>query len=157
MILYWSLHAKLAKDSEKSVRQELAKRHDVSVEILQELAKDKEFIVYEQVARNPMIDEEIIEQSLQSLSKIFHIGIQELKEELLVAKVINWPHDPFALGAYSYPTPETPAAVAELLTPVDNKLFFAGEALSPGDITGTVEAALVSGQRAANAILLIQK
>jgi hypothetical protein len=55
-----SFHAKLAKDSEKQVRREFAKRHDVSLDILKDLAQDKDFFVYEQVALNPTINEEII-------------------------------------------------------------------------------------------------
>jgi monoamine oxidase len=102
-------------------------------------------------------EDSVAEQALQSLSNIFHIEREELQRELVIVKVINWPSDRYALGAYSYPTPETPAAVKELLTSADNKLFFAGEALSPGDIAGTVEAALMSGQRAATDIVTFKK
>lgn len=98
-------------------------------------------------------DGEIIELSLQSLSNTFRISIEELKRKLILSKVLNWPDDPHALCAYSYPTPETASAVKELLKPIDKKLLFAGEALSPGNIAGTVEAALISGKQAAKNIL----
>jgi len=51
---------------------------------------------------------------------------------------------------YSYETPESEEAINELSAPVDNKLYFAGEAISHEGITSTVEAALHSGQTAAH-------
>jgi len=98
-------------------------------------------------------DEEIIDIALKSLSNIFKISIDELKKELVIAKVFNWQRDPHALGAYTYPTPETDEAVKKLLKPVGNKIFFAGEAVAESDIGGTVEAALASGQKAAELLL----
>ena len=52
-------------------------------------------------------DTELIEKALASLSNIFKISIDELKRELVISKVANWPKDPFARGAYSYSTPES--------------------------------------------------
>lgn len=98
-------------------------------------------------------DEELIELGLQSLSNIFKISLDELKGGLLASRACNWPKDPYAKGAYSYATPETPAAIEELLQPVAGKLFFAGEALSREGIGGTVEAALATGEEAAEIIL----
>jgi monoamine oxidase len=96
---------------------------------------------------------EILGRALQSLSNIFKVGLDELRGELLVFRVIDWAADPFARGAYSYPTPESDAAIEELLKPVDGKLFFAGEGLYRGEAAGTVEAALSSGKAAAERIL----
>jgi monoamine oxidase len=96
---------------------------------------------------------EILERALQSLFNIFKFGVDELRGELLVSRVIIWSADPFARGAYSYATPQSEAAIEELLKPVDAKLFFAGEGVYQGDATGTVEAALSSGQAAAERIL----
>ena len=98
-------------------------------------------------------ERELIDLALTSLSNIFKISVDELKKELPIAKAINWGVDPYSQGAYSYSTPESDAAIEELMRPVDNKLFFAGEAISHGDINGTVEAALVSGKSAAEKIL----
>jgi monoamine oxidase len=98
-------------------------------------------------------DAEIIELALLSLANIFKVSLENLRGEMLVARVINWTADPFARGAYSYPTPESDAAVEELLQPVEGRLFFAGEGLYRGEATGTVEAALSSGQAAAARIL----
>jgi monoamine oxidase len=98
-------------------------------------------------------DAEIIELALASLANIFKVSLENLRAEMRVARVINWSIDPFARGAYSYPTPQSDAAVEELLQPVDGKLFFAGEGVYRGEATGTVEAALSSGKAAAARIL----
>jgi monoamine oxidase len=96
---------------------------------------------------------ELLDRALTSLSNIFKIGMETLRDKLLVARVIDWSADPFTRGAYSYPTPESEAAVDILLEPVAGKLFFAGEALYKGEATGTVEAALSTGNAAAERML----
>jgi monoamine oxidase len=98
-------------------------------------------------------DEDIVALALHSLSNIFKISVEELQSELVASKVVNWPKDQFALGAYSYSTPESEEAVEELSKPIDNKLYFAGEAIGEGGVGGTVEAALASGQSAAQKIV----
>ena len=95
--------------------------------------------------------------ALTSLSHIFNVSESDLRHELVASKVLKWGADPFARGAYSYYTPETPAAIRTLLEPVAGRLFFAGEALYAGEtsgvVGGTVEAALASGLASAKAIL----
>ncbi|WP_166787062.1 MULTISPECIES: flavin monoamine oxidase family protein [Cryobacterium] len=65
----------------------------------------------------------------------------------------SWSADPFARGSFSFPavgaTPEQRAALSE---PVDDRLFFAGEATST-DAFGTVQGARDSGERAARDVL----
>ncbi len=97
--------------------------------------------------------EAIIDLGLISLAAIFNIKKEVLQEKVVTVNVANWITDPLALGAYSYATPETAAAVAELRKPVDNKLFFAGEALDLGHGASTVDGALASGKQTAEAIL----
>jgi monoamine oxidase len=67
--------------------------------------------------------------------------------------VYNWSADPFTRGSYSYSTPQTADARKIMIEPVQNMLFFAGEALYEGPEMGTVEAALTSGMKAANQII----
>jgi monoamine oxidase len=99
-------------------------------------------------------DEEILGLALQSLSAMFKVSLEELGNELIHSKIIKWSKDPFARGAYSYSTPQTALALRELLEPVDNKLFLAGEAICDDMSVGaTVEAALQSGLRAAKLAL----
>lgn len=100
-------------------------------------------------------DEEILEKALASLSKIFTIGTEELRGILVNYKIMNWPADPYAKGVYSYTTPWSKDAITELRQPVENKLYFAGEALTLGHDVGTAEAALASGLATANKILEI--
>ena len=96
---------------------------------------------------------ELIGLALQSLSNIFDISHKELTRELLLAKAVNWSIDPYALGAYSYTTPESAQAIKILATPIDNKLYFAGEALNNNGLIATVEAALQSGLETAKKVL----
>jgi monoamine oxidase len=64
----------------------------------------------------------------------------------------RWHDDPFARGAYTYPaTEDADALVAALATPVEGRLFFAGEA-TDADNYSFVHGAYASGIRAANEI-----
>lgn len=97
---------------------------------------------------------ELVDLGLESLSKIFHVSIAELRAQLLVYRVDDWSQDPYSLGAYSYEKVGEAPFRKVLHTPVDNTLFFAGEALYEGEHTpGTVEAALATGRKAARAII----
>ncbi|HEX8676130.1 MAG TPA: NAD(P)/FAD-dependent oxidoreductase, partial [Segetibacter sp.] len=98
-------------------------------------------------------DEVIIGQSLYSLSNIFNIDINALTARLKFGKVFNWANDAYTLGSYSYSTGESKSARKILSEPIENTLFFAGEALYEGTETGTVEAALTNGLQVASAIL----
>lgn len=65
------------------------------------------------------------------------------------AVLTRWRADPFARGSYSYlPVGATPDDRSALAEPVDDVLFFAGEATSL-EHPSTVHGALTSGQRAA--------
>jgi monoamine oxidase len=97
-------------------------------------------------------EEDIFEKALQSLASIFDKPVDELRAAVVESYVFNWVNDPYSLCAYSYAMPETPAARKLLCTPVDNTLFFAGEALYDGESPGTVEAALESGKEVAGKV-----
>lgn len=102
-------------------------------------------------------DTELLDLGLDSLAYIFSISRGELHKRLSSWKVANWSADPFSKGAYSYATVNDAKAIETLLKPVDNTLFFAGEALGTGSNKSTVEAALSSGINAAAALLDILK
>ncbi|HTW37949.1 MAG TPA: NAD(P)/FAD-dependent oxidoreductase [Steroidobacteraceae bacterium] len=93
----------------------------------------------------------VIDAALTSLRGIFSEEVQ-LNEELSAAYFHDWHADPYSRGAYSYVTVGGRGAPEALAQPLENKLFFAGEAASPAGI-GTVEAALQSGRRAALEII----
>lgn len=63
--------------------------------------------------------------------------------------VHDWSRDPFALGAYSYVRVGGMGARAVLGMPVEQTLFFAGEATALGGQGGTVNGAIATGERAA--------
>jgi monoamine oxidase len=65
----------------------------------------------------------------------------------------NWHRDPFFRGAYSYTPVNTIQARDTLATPVDDTLFFAGEATETNGHSATVHGAIASGLRAALQIL----
>jgi len=67
----------------------------------------------------------------------------------------DWERDPFARGAYSYVLVGGERAHAALATPIDDVLWFAGEATASAGEGGTVAGALESGLRAAREILAL--
>jgi len=64
----------------------------------------------------------------------------------------DWRSDPFSRGAYTYPRVGGTAAQRTLGRPVENTLFFAGEATDL-EQTATVAGAIASGRRAARELL----
>lgn len=98
-------------------------------------------------------DEEILKQSLQSLSNIFNRKPEELKEKLLSYKIMNWTAEPFTRGSYAYDTVATAESRKVLNMPIENTLYFAGEYLYEGAAMGTVEAALTSGETVAKKMI----
>jgi monoamine oxidase len=97
--------------------------------------------------------ETILQLAMASLARLLGTSPTALQAQLCACYVRNWGTEPYAYGAYSYPTVGAPAARATLATPVANTLFFAGEGVHDGLASGTVEAALLSGQAAAQAML----
>jgi monoamine oxidase len=65
----------------------------------------------------------------------------------------DWQSDPFSRGAYSYGKVGSDGAQQALGSPVENVLFFAGEATDVSGHNGTVHGAIASGYRAAEEIL----
>jgi monoamine oxidase len=64
----------------------------------------------------------------------------------------SWRSDPFARGSYSYALPGKADGRAVLAAPVDERLFFAGEACSRHDFS-TAHGALLTGLAAADTVL----
>ena len=67
--------------------------------------------------------------------------------------VRDWVGDPWALGSYSYTRPGGLAQRAVLATPIEDSLFFAGEATEPAPHYQTVHGAYNSGRRTAREVL----
>ena len=98
-------------------------------------------------------EQEIIQHSLVSLCAILQVDEQYLRQQLVSGKVFNWVADPFTRGAYAFSTTGTKEARKILMQPVDDTLFFAGDAFYDGTEMGTVEAALISGSRVADEVV----
>ena len=91
-------------------------------------------------------EEELLQTALHSLSSIFRMPPSMLREELVHHKIICWQNHHFVKGGYSYSTLASEQARKILSTPVNDMIFFAGEAITESDSTGTVESALQSGK-----------
>jgi len=97
-------------------------------------------------------DNALYDRALSSLSYIFDCAPEQVKQHIKQFYIADWVQDTYAHGAYAYSTTTTPAARKLLMTPIENTLYFAGEAIYEGPAMGTVEAALASGRSIANVI-----
>ncbi|MDN5284119.1 MAG: puo 1 [Mucilaginibacter sp.] len=104
-------------------------------------------------AKKDFSEDEILMQALQSISNIFKLGIDDLKQGLRYGQVVNWTTLPFTRGSYAYDKVNSPAARKILNNPVNSTVFFAGEYLYDGPAMGTVEAAFTSGKYVAERML----
>ncbi len=95
----------------------------------------------------------VVDRCLQILSKLLNIGIDQITALLGAAYFHDWQNDPFFRGAYSYGAVGADGAQEALGRPVENTLFFAGEATDTTGHNGTVHGAIASGRRAAKEIL----
>ena len=93
---------------------------------------------------------EIVAIALTDLARALGTSRARLEAGVRGAWLHDWQHDPFSRGAYSYPEVGGAHAGRALARPVENTLFFAGEATSSA--WGTVEGALESGRRAARQV-----
>ncbi|MEZ4640019.1 MAG: FAD-dependent oxidoreductase [Caldilineaceae bacterium] len=94
-------------------------------------------------------DAEIVDDAMQTLRAIFGDDIPDPED----VQITRWAADPFALGSYSFNAlGSSPDMRDALAAPVDNRIFFAGEATSRAYF-GTVHGAYLSGVRAAQEIL----
>ncbi|HVN46866.1 MAG TPA: NAD(P)/FAD-dependent oxidoreductase [Steroidobacteraceae bacterium] len=94
---------------------------------------------------------DMVRTALASLRQLFGSAVDPLAE-LRGWYYHDWQQDPFARGAYSYVMVGAQQARALLAQPLEETLFFAGEATDDEE-AATVAGALRSGQRAAREIL----
>ncbi|HEY6660080.1 MAG TPA: NAD(P)/FAD-dependent oxidoreductase, partial [Pyrinomonadaceae bacterium] len=94
-------------------------------------------------------DDSLLDHALRSLAHIFRVSKTSLEQLLEEFYTHNWEHDPFSRGAYSYIPVGGTDAQAQLAQPLEDTLFFAGEATNTEGHHGTVHGALASGLRAA--------
>jgi monoamine oxidase len=95
----------------------------------------------------------VVNQGLEALARLLTIGVGDLQHSLEDAYFHDWQSDPFSRGAYSYGKVGADGAQEVLGRPVENTLFFAGEATDTSGHNGTVHGAIASGYRAAEEVL----
>jgi monoamine oxidase len=85
--------------------------------------------------------------ALGELAGLFGFGMRRRVRPLLAS---SWAADPYSRGAYSYARPGGADGRAVLAEPLDDRLFFAGEACSV-DAFSTAHGAYLTGVAAAEA------
>jgi len=88
----------------------------------------------------------------QAIDEISALLGSDFRRKLKPLAQSRWAHDPFARGSYSHALPGQAGMRALLATPVDGRLFFAGEATSP-NFFSTAHGARDSGERAAGEVV----
>lgn len=93
-------------------------------------------------------DQQILSKIMQELRIIYGKDIPDPSSYVMT----RWHNDPYALGAYSHLAPNVSIDNYQIIgAPVNNRLFFAGEATSLTD-PATVHGAYLSGIRAATEV-----
>jgi monoamine oxidase len=95
----------------------------------------------------------ILDAALRTLASIFGMSYRQVASRLDAAHACDWQSDPLSRGAYSYVRVGGGSARKQLARPVEQPLFFAGEATDTAGEAGTVAGALASGRRAAREVL----
>ena len=98
-------------------------------------------------------EEEMVEKAITSLANALQRDVVQLHHMLVSWHFHNWSTDPYAEGAYSYEVVGGSQISKQLLQPVENTLFFAGEGLHQGPQIGTVEGALASGREVSHRLI----
>lgn len=94
----------------------------------------------------------VVSRALQRLAILLDVEIAQLERLLESARFHDWQADPYSRGAYSYVKAGAANAPEVLSRPVDDTLFFAGEAADISGHNGTVHAAIASANRAVSEI-----
>jgi len=98
-------------------------------------------------------DSFFLEKALETLSSLFSVSVEKIKQELRDVRIFNWMNNPWSRGAYSYSLVGSGAAKAICRKSIQNRIYFTGEAYYDGPFPGTVEAAVVSGLETARQLL----
>ncbi len=88
--------------------------------------------------------------AMRALGQILESDLQNKPQAVFMH---DWQTDPFARGAYSYGNVGGADAAQLLAAPIEDTLFFAGEATNSEGHNGTVNGAISSGRRAVDEIL----
>ena len=102
-------------------------------------------------------EDSLLDHSIQALSHILQTSRTSLEGMLEAFYTHNWQIDRFSTGAYTYIPIGGIDATEALAKPVDDTLFFAGEATNTTGHQGTVHGAIATGLRAAREIIAVSR
>lgn len=105
------------------------------------------------LALSRLSEQEALTQALETLARIFGSRRAALQAQVESWCVVNWQAEPFTRGGYCVIPSGATDALEALATPVQDTLFFAGEATHTEGEEGTVHGALETGLRAARELL----
>jgi monoamine oxidase len=91
-----------------------------------------------------------------AVSELVGLFGNDFAHRLKPIQVHRWGHDPFALGSYSFALPGFADCRQTLAQPVDDRLFFAGEACSAHDFS-TAHGGFLTGVAAADQVIAARK
>ncbi len=94
-------------------------------------------------------DKAMTEFAVEWLSGMFGAGVKKAVQR---TQTTQWNKDPWTLGAFAAASPGGQGARRNLMEPIRNRVFFAGEAVHE-TLYGTVGGAWDSGTRAAEAVI----
>jgi len=98
-------------------------------------------------------EQEITRRAATSLANVLGVNVDKVMNSLSASYLHDWQSDRFSRGSYSWPKAGGADAHHELSLPLENRLFFAGEATDFTGHFGTVHGAIASGLRAGKEIL----
>ena len=90
----------------------------------------------------------VVTRALRTLGGLLGVDATEMEDLLEIAYFHDWQADPYSRGAYSYVKAGGANAPQILSRPVQDTLFFAGEAADITGNNGTVHGAIASAMRA---------
>jgi monoamine oxidase len=105
------------------------------------------------LALSRLSEQDVLAKALETLSRIFSLRRSVLQTELESWRVVDWQREPFTRGGYCVIPAGALDALEALAAPVQDTLFFAGEATNTEGEEGTVHGALETGLRAAGELL----
>lgn len=105
------------------------------------------------MALSDLPEEEVLSKALETLSGIFGLRPPVLHMDLESWRIVNWQREPFTRGGYCVVPAGALEELETLAAPVEDTLFFAGEATNTEGEEGTVHGAMETGLRAAREIL----
>lgn len=93
---------------------------------------------------------EALKVVLKELDKIMGSPVSRT---LIDSHIMDWTKQPYIRGSYSYPSLGSFGIRSSAALPIDNKLFFAGEAMNTAGNFGTVHGAMETAKLAVNELL----